>query len=256
MLYAFDEFSDREIIPRMGARGSVGDPATIVNPPPRSIIDESAEFAIKSVSYNAKDYARMLAAVKSSTGAWKLTTAGECASKAGSKAATITDFISTPANFIPVVGWITSGALSIFGTFRKKHAAAVAREKSVLCAAATESNKILADLDNLYRSGQITGAQAVAVLDLLVSEFRKAIVPIAKRGNASQWKLAQLIALVEHRKRFEYRTEQPLGSPANPWPTKAPQKAPLVPGPGPSGKSTLAVAGLGTALLWGILTLG
>ncbi len=264
MRYAFDEGFDREIVPRMGPRGAVGAPATIVNPPPRSIIDECAELAIKSVNYNPKDYARMLTTVKGWTGAWNLTTAGKCAAKGGSKVATITDLASNVTSFVPVVGWLASGALSIFSTLRAKHAAAVARENSVLCSAATESNKILADLDNMYRSGQITNAQGVAVLDLLVSKFRKAIVPIAKQGNASQWKLAQLIALVEHRKRFEYRTEQPLGSPANPGtatkpPRTATKPAPITsptPVPAPSGKSTLAVVGVGTALLWGIIALG
>jgi hypothetical protein len=261
MISAFDD-TDRQIIPRRGVRSAVGDPATIVNPPPRSIIDESAAIAIKSVNSNPKDQARMLTTLKSSTGAWKLTTAGECAAKGGSKVATVTDLASNAASFIPVAGWAVSAALSIFSTLRSKHAAAVKRENSVLCSAATESNKILADLDNMYRSGQITNAQAVGVLDILVSEFRKAIVPIAKQGNASQWKLAQLIALVEHRKRFDYRTEQPLGSPANPVPaTTAPpattaRQNPATPVPAPSGKSTLVVAGVGTALLWGILALG
>lgn len=255
MLYAFDELADRQILPRRGARGAAGDPATIVNPPPRSLIDEVSELAVKSVNYSPKDYPRMLAQTKSTTGAWMLTTSGECAAKIGTKAATVADAASYGADFIPVVGWIVSGALSIFSTLRKKHAAAVARENSVLCSAATESNKILGDLDNLYRSGQITNAQAVAVLDVLVDENRKAMVPIAKKGNASQWKLAALIALVEHRKRFEYRTEQPLGSPANPSGAPARQN-PTTSAPAPSGKSTLAVTGVGAAILWGIVALG
>jgi hypothetical protein len=261
MLYAFDEALDRQIVPRRGVRGAAGDPATIVNPPPRSIIDECADLAIKSVSYNPKDYARMLAQVKAWTGPWMLTTAGECNSKAGSTAATVTDYTSYAASFIPVVGWIASGALSIFSAFRAKHAQAVARENSVLCQAATESNKVLADLDNLYRSGQITNAQAVGVLDILVGEYRKAVSPIAKQGNASQWKLAQCISLCEHRKRFEYRTEQPLGSPANPVTAPkaaAPQKnaaTPTASAPAPSGKSTLAVVGAGAVLIFGVLAL-
>ncbi len=260
MIHPFDEGLDRQIVPRSGARGAAGDPATIVNPPPRSIIDECADLAIKSVNYNPKDYARMFAQVKAWTGPWLLPTAGECNSKAGSTAATVTDYASNAASFVPVVGWIASGALSIFSAFRAKHAQAVARENSVLCQAATESNKVLADLDNLYRAGQVTNAQAVGVLDVLVSEYKKAVAPIAKLGNASQWKLAQCISLSEHRKRFEYRTEQPLGSPANPLPAAkaaaAQKNAPPASAPGaPSGKATLAVVGAGAALIWGVLAL-
>ncbi len=259
MIHPFDEGLDRQIVPRSGARGTAGDPATIVNPPPRSIIDECADLAIKSVNYNPKDYARMLAQVKAWTGPWVLTTAGECNSKAGSTAAKATDIASYGADFIPVVGWLASAGLSIFSALRAKHAAAVARENSVLCQAATESNKVLADLDNLYRSGQVTNAQASTVLDVLVSEYKKAVAPIAKQGNASQWKLAQCISLSEHRKRFEYRTEQPLGSPANPLPAaKAAAKtnAPPASAPGaPSGKATLAVVGAGAAIIWGVLAL-
>ncbi len=263
MIYAFDEGLDRQIVPRNGVRRAVGDPATIVNPPPRSIIDECADVAIKSVNYNPKDYARMFAQVKAWTGPWMLTTAGECNSKAGSTVATVTDVAAGTLSAIPGAGWLAAGALEIFGTFRKKHAQAVARENSVLCAAATESNKVLADLDNLYRGGQITNAQAVGVLDVLVSEYRKAVAPIAKHGNASQWKLAQCISLSEHRKRFDYRTEQPFGSPANPGssatspasPSALQRNAPPASAPAPSGKATLAVVGAGAALIWGVLAL-
>jgi hypothetical protein len=104
------------------------------------------------------------------------------------------------APFVALAG----GIMSVFGAIFGHHAAAYAREKSVVCAAVPAANDSLSVIDQAVRSGQITPQQAMNALDQVQSDFAATVAPIVKDDashcNASCSYKRELAAVVALRK--------------------------------------------------------
>jgi hypothetical protein len=86
----------------------------------------------------------------------------------------------------PIVGGIVlavAGLSELFGAIFGHHAKAVAKERSILCAAVPSANQSLQLIDQAVSSGQATPQQAIAALDSMVSGFQQAIAPIIHGAN-------------------------------------------------------------------------
>jgi hypothetical protein len=86
----------------------------------------------------------------------------------------------------PVVGGIVlaiGSIATIFSAIFSHHAAAVAKERSILCAAVPAANQSLQLIDQAIQSGQATPDQAPAALDNMLSGFQQAVQPIIKGAD-------------------------------------------------------------------------
>jgi|SRR5882724_4565992 len=83
-----------------------------------------------------------------------------------------------------VGGLVLAGAAiaKVFGIIFSHHAAAVAKERSILCAAVPAANQSLDVIDQLVQSGQATPAHGMDALDAVLSGFSDATAAIRK-GN-------------------------------------------------------------------------
>jgi len=81
----------------------------------------------------------------------------------------------------PIVGGIVlavAGISKLFGVIFGHHAAAVARERSILCAAVPAANQSIELIDQMVQSGQSKPSEGMAALDAVVSGFSSAVAPI------------------------------------------------------------------------------
>jgi hypothetical protein len=81
----------------------------------------------------------------------------------------------------PIVGGIVvaiAGISELFTAIFGHHAAAVKKERSILCAAVPAANQSLQLVDQAIQAGQATPDQAPAALDNIVSGFQQAVQPI------------------------------------------------------------------------------
>jgi len=84
----------------------------------------------------------------------------------------------------PVVAAV-GGALELFSAIFGHHAAAVAKEQSVICAAVPAASDTLTAIDQAVQNGTITPAQGSASLASLLSSFQQTVASIIKM-NSSQ----------------------------------------------------------------------
>lgn len=103
----------------------------------------------------------------------------------------------------PVVGGVVLavGALgTLFGIVFGHHAAAVAKERKVLCAAVPSANDTLSAIYQAVQSGTMTPQQGQQALAGLLSQFSAAVAPIIKSNssacNAACVWVKQLTAIV------------------------------------------------------------
>lgn len=78
----------------------------------------------------------------------------------------------------PIVGGIVlavAGITKLFGMIFGHHAAAVAKERGVLCAAVPAANQSIELIDQMVQSGQSKPSDGIAALDAVVSGFRQAV---------------------------------------------------------------------------------
>lgn len=81
----------------------------------------------------------------------------------------------------PIAGAIVlavAGISELFGAIFSHHAKAVAKERSVLCAAVPAANQSLELIYQMVASGQSSPADGMAALDSVLSGFRQAVAPI------------------------------------------------------------------------------
>lgn len=86
----------------------------------------------------------------------------------------------------PIVGGIVlavAGISELFSVIFGHHAAAVAKERSILCAAVPAANQSLELIDQAVQNGQATPQDAIAALSAVVAGFRQAVGPIIKGAD-------------------------------------------------------------------------
>jgi len=76
-----------------------------------------------------------------------------------------------------------AGISKIFGAIFGHHAAAVAKERGVLCAAVPAANQSIELIDQMVQSGQSTPADGISALDSVVSGFRTAVAGIIQGAD-------------------------------------------------------------------------
>lgn len=115
----------------------------------------------------------------------------------------------TPQAFAagPIIGAAVlaiGGLATLFGLVFGHHAAAVAKEQKIVCAAVPSANDALAAIYDAVNNGTITPQQGKDALDSLLSQFKATVQPIIKM-NSSQCNAAciwvkQLTAIVAEKK--------------------------------------------------------
>ena len=92
--------------------------------------------------------------------------------------------------------------IGIYSIFHAHHAAAVAKEQSVLCAAVPAANNYLKVIAQAVQSGAATPQQAIAALNSLLTDFRSAVSGILKMSgsqcNAACYLIIALTAVVNY----------------------------------------------------------
>lgn len=86
----------------------------------------------------------------------------------------------------PIAGAIVlavAGVSELFTVIFSHHAKAVAKERSVLCAAVPAANQSIELIDQAVQQGQATPQDAMAALDAVVTGFRQAVSGIIKGSN-------------------------------------------------------------------------
>jgi len=81
----------------------------------------------------------------------------------------------------PIVGGVVlaiAGLGQLFGAIFGHHAAAVGKERSILCTAVPAANQSIELIDQMVASGQQTPQQGMSALDAVVSGFQSAVAPI------------------------------------------------------------------------------
>lgn len=73
---------------------------------------------------------------------------------------------------------LAGGVLDIFGAIFGHHAAAVAKERSILCAAVPAANQTLQLIDQAVQNGQATPQQAMAAVQALPAQFQAQVAGI------------------------------------------------------------------------------
>jgi hypothetical protein len=110
----------------------------------------------------------------------------------------------------PIAGAVVlaiAGISELFSAIFSHHAAAIAKERSILCAAVPAANQTLGLIDQAVNAGQATPAQASSALDSAVSGFDSAVSGIIKGSdptgsscNAACVMLSELRAIVALKK--------------------------------------------------------
>lgn len=85
---------------------------------------------------------------------------------------------SSLATALPIVGSIVGIIANVVGSITAAHAAAEKTETSDLCQLIPYANSALVQIDDLWRSGQISSAEASQMLETLFQNFVTAAAPI------------------------------------------------------------------------------
>lgn len=116
-----------------------------------------------------------------------------------------------------------AGISDLFSAIFSHHAAAVAKERSILCAAVPAANQTLGLIDQAVSGGQATPAQAMSALDSTVSGFESAVSGIIHGSdptgscNAACVMLSELRAIVALKKsQYQDLTAQASSAAAGP----------------------------------------
>jgi hypothetical protein len=151
------------------------------------------------------------------------------------------------ASAIPIAGAIIGGGLAIYNAIFSHHAAAVAKEQQVVCAAVPAANTALSAIIQAVQAGTITPQQGIASLQQLYQDFSATVQPILKSDashcNAAcgwRWQLCSIVM---------YLSSQWEAAAASPSGAGLPGSTAAAPSPTPSWGWLLAL-GAGAALLF------
>jgi hypothetical protein len=162
----------------------------------------------------------------------------------------------------PVAGAVTlaiAGIGELFGAIFGHHAAAVAKERSILCAAVPAADQSIVLIDQAVSAGQATPAQAMSALDSVVSGFQSAVGSIihgsdpmsSGQCNAACVMLSALRAIVVQKKSVyeDLAAQQAQAAQATAAPVPAPGAAAQI-------SSVLTGAKVSSVLPWAAAALG
>jgi hypothetical protein len=121
-----------------------------------------------------------------------------------------------------------AGIVGIFGTIFSHHAAAIAKERRILCASGPAANNYLQIIDQAVQMGKATPAQAKQALQSLLADYTSTVQPIIKNNsgqcNAACVELKELTAIVAYKSSVydDMANAAPVSSSSGAGPTSAP----------------------------------